>query len=199
MTLPVCEYQGMRTERDGSRESSVILNLGCGNRKTEGEIGVDVVALDHVDIVHDLNVFPYPFPDNYADSIVLSHILEHLDDVVKVMEEVWRISKPHARINIRVPHYSGIFAWRDPSHRRSFTSSSFDYFEGNVYSYVTNSRFAVKKRLLYHIEKPDRLLLRCLGRIVQYIFDKHPTFSERYLCYIIGGIDEVQFVLEAEK
>jgi len=30
--------------------------------------------------------------------VLINHVLEHVDDVVKTMEEVWRISKPGAII-----------------------------------------------------------------------------------------------------
>jgi ubiquinone/menaquinone biosynthesis C-methylase UbiE len=32
-----------------------------------------------VDVVHDLNAYPYPFPDNEFDFIEMSHIIEHVD------------------------------------------------------------------------------------------------------------------------
>lgn len=100
----------------------IILDLGCGNRKRPGAIGVDRMALGDVNIIHDLEMFPYPFPDNFADSVIMSHILEHVEYPMQVLEEVWRISKPGAKIEIRVPHYSGMFAWRDPTHRRAFST-----------------------------------------------------------------------------
>ena len=31
------------------------------------------------------------------------------------------------------------------------------------------------------------------------ILDRHPTFGERFLCYWVGGIDELQVTLEAVK
>ena len=40
-----------------------VLDLGCGLRKTPGSVGCDMISLPSVDVVHDLNSFPYPFPD----------------------------------------------------------------------------------------------------------------------------------------
>ncbi len=74
-----------------------ILDLGCGNRKyTLGDnvvIGIDNVKLKEVDIVHDLNKFPYPFKNNEFDLIYTSHTLEHLDNLDKVFTELIRIMK----------------------------------------------------------------------------------------------------------
>lgn len=37
------------------------IDIGCGNSKRSGYIGLDCLKLPDVDIVHDLNTFPYPF------------------------------------------------------------------------------------------------------------------------------------------
>jgi hypothetical protein len=40
------------------------LDIGCGKSKTSGCIGIDRVTLPGVDVVHDLDQFPWPFPDD---------------------------------------------------------------------------------------------------------------------------------------
>lgn len=81
------------------------IDLGCGQKKREGYIGVDILNVPGVDVIHDLNVFPYPFRDNIAEEIWMDNVLEHLNDPVKVMEEVYRISCNNARIVISVPYF----------------------------------------------------------------------------------------------
>ncbi len=105
-----------------------ILDLGCGLRKHAGAIGVDVNSSSHADIIHDLNRFPYPFPDNYFSEIICDNIIEHLDDIVKVMEELHRIAKPSALVKVVVPFFSHQQAHTDPTHRHFFGVHSFDYF-----------------------------------------------------------------------
>lgn len=61
------------------------LHLGCGEDIKEGYINLDFLKMDGVDVVHNLNKFPYPFEDNQFDEVYASHILEHLDDLAKVM------------------------------------------------------------------------------------------------------------------
>jgi len=179
----------------------VILDLGCGGRKAPGAFGVDVVPLPGVDLVHDLLETPFPLPENCADEVLLTHVLEHLADPLPLLEEVWRLTRTGGRVLIRTPHYSGIYAWKDPTHRRAFTSESFHYFGENDYSYYTHARFrVVNVRLKYFLEEefwpwPHR----AWGRAVQWVLDAHPTFAERFLCHWVGGIDEVQATLEAVK
>jgi len=182
-------------------ERPVVLDLGCGARKTPDAFGIDAAWLPGVDLVHDLSVRPYPIPDDCADQVVLHHVLEHFADPLPIMEEVWRMSRPGGRVLIRTPHYSGPYAWNDPTHRRAFTSQSFHYFGENGYSYYTRARFAVVGvRLQYLMEeelwpRPHR----AWGRVVQWLLDRHPTFGERFLCYLAGGIEELRVTLETRK
>ena len=82
------------------------INLGCGLDIREGYINVDMVPGPGIDVVHDLDKFPYPFKNNEIDVVYASHIIEHLNDLPKSMAELKRICKPGAKIIIRVPHFS---------------------------------------------------------------------------------------------
>ena len=46
-----------------------ILDLGCGRNKVPGAIGLDLFPVPGVDVVHDLEAFPYPFENNSFDEI----------------------------------------------------------------------------------------------------------------------------------
>ncbi|MFA5184298.1 MAG: methyltransferase domain-containing protein [Patescibacteria group bacterium] len=104
------------------------LNLGCGREKLAGYTGVDRIKTPAVDVVHDLDVFPYPFPDNAAEEIMLDNVLEHLDDVIKVMAEIYRLAAPGALVKISVPYFKSNSAFTDPTHRHFFSETSFKYF-----------------------------------------------------------------------
>ncbi|HLK48882.1 MAG TPA: methyltransferase domain-containing protein [Bryobacteraceae bacterium] len=177
-----------------------ILDLGCGTHKAAGSIGADRCPLPGVDVITDLTRFPYPFAADSIDRIHLNHVLEHVDNPVDVLTELWRISKSGAEVHIRVPHYSGTYAWKDPTHKRCFTSESFDYFGRNEYSYYTPARFDVKGlHLQYMMTPPSRRICRWLAGPVQWLLTRHPTFFERYLAHLAGGIDEIQVTLAAIK
>jgi len=179
----------------------VIIDLGCGAKKVPGAFGIDLIALAGVDLVHDLEATPYPLPESCADTIYLNHVLEHFEKPLPLLEEVWRLARPDGQVLIRTPHYSGTYAWIDPTHRHAFSAKSFHYFGENPYSYYTHARFhVVHVRLKYFIEEgvwpwPHRLW----GRAVQWVLDRHPTFGERFLCLLVGGIDELRVTLAAVK
>ena len=78
----------------------------------------------YVDVIHDLNVTPYPFGDNFADEIHFYHVLEHLDDALGKLEEIHRILKPGGMLYMRVPHFSSNGAFTD-----YYTQTPFFFFQ----------------------------------------------------------------------
>ena len=54
------------------------LDLACGGAKKEGFTGVDIADIEGVDIVHDLNIYPWPFEDGSVEEINCSHYVEHI-------------------------------------------------------------------------------------------------------------------------
>jgi SAM-dependent methyltransferase len=100
----------------------VMLNLGSGGYEKKGWINHDQTKSKDVQVVHDLNRFPYPFKNESIDVIYMSHVLEHLDNPVKVLNELHRIIKKSGLIIIRVPHYSGNSSWIDITHSRPYSA-----------------------------------------------------------------------------
>ncbi len=56
-----------------------ILDRGCGKKKRQGAVGVDFNERTDADIIHDLNLFPYPFEDEIYDEVYIDNTLEHLE------------------------------------------------------------------------------------------------------------------------
>src|SRR3546814_5212709 len=106
-----------------------ILDLGCGTRKRPGSVGMDINPATGADIIHDLEIFPYPFDDSTFDEIYVDNVLEHLDNVIATMEELHRITKPGGLVKIIVPYFRARWSYIDPTHRHFFTTDSFAYFD----------------------------------------------------------------------
>lgn len=122
------------------------LNLGCGNKKIDGYVGVDFINTKNTEIVHNLNYFPYPFEKDSVDEILMDNVLEHLDDLIGVLEELYRILKPGGVIKINVPYAKSDGAFKDPTHKHFFTEKTFQYFtEGYQYNYYSKARFKINK------------------------------------------------------
>lgn len=69
------------------------LNLGCGAKALEGYINADIRQFPGLDLVCDFDKYPYPLQDNSFDETYCDNVLEHLDDIVSVMEELFRIGR----------------------------------------------------------------------------------------------------------
>lgn len=109
----------------GKTTEPVFLNLGCGFKKKIGFTNVDAFDICAPDQLHDLNMFPYPWPDNSVDGIEMFHILEHLDDWWQVILECARILKPGGYLDIRVPDESSASALTYRDHNHVFSLCSF--------------------------------------------------------------------------
>lgn len=104
-----------------------ILNQGCGYQNRElGEIGIDTNFACKPDVCGDIQ--DLPFKDESFDRITSTHVLEHIPNIVKTMNEAWRVLKPNGKFNIRVPLFPTIGSIADPSHVRYFIPATFDYF-----------------------------------------------------------------------
>ena len=57
------------------------LELGCGPSKGDGYTGMDLFAYEGVDIVHDMDVFPWPIEDGACTEIRAIHLVEHVVDI----------------------------------------------------------------------------------------------------------------------
>lgn len=123
------------------------LNIGCGKDIKEGWINLDSIKLPNVDIAHNLNKYPWPFKDNEIEMVYCSHVLEHLDSIIKPLEEIWRITKSGGRIIIEVPIFPSIGSGADPTHQKFFTFLTFNYFKPNDnLNYYSKARFKIIKR-----------------------------------------------------
>lgn len=120
-------------------ENKLKLNLGCGRKVFKNNfINADISQLAEADIICDFEQ-SLPFKNNVFDGIYADNIIEHLSDVIKIMNEIWRVLREDGLLEIIVPHEKSCWANADPTHKNRFNEFSFEYF-------LKNSR-VVDKRL----------------------------------------------------
>ncbi|OGW07965.1 MAG: hypothetical protein A2W75_00495 [Nitrospinae bacterium RIFCSPLOWO2_12_39_15] len=170
-----------------------ILDLGCGKKKCENSIGIDISPKSKADVIHDLNNFPYPFPDNEFDKVICLDILEHLDNIVKVMEEIYRICKSGAEVSIRVPHFSSTHAYGDPTHRHIFSTESLNFCIPSLsnYDFYTEAKFELV-RLKINFWKIHRL------NGISVIANLFPQYYEKLFAFIFPAMN-IKFILKVLK
>jgi len=177
-----------------------VLNLGCGKKKTEfpeaGQareiVGIDANPLSNADIIHDLDVSPYPCESNSFDLVILQDVVEHLQSLPRVLTEVHRLLRPGGTVRIRTPHYSSFYAHNDPTHLRCFGALVFQWFETPTPNNPFGSaRFRLTKR---EINFPK--VWRLLG--VKAIANRHPIRYEQLFAYVFRA-ENMTFELQAIK
>lgn len=106
----------------------LVVHLGCGKSKLNGALGVDMLDIPGVDVIHDLDFYPWPLKDTSVDIFFVHSVLEHLSSLPDFFEEVWRVGKNGTRVIIAVPYFRSVDAFVDPTHKHFFATHSLDYF-----------------------------------------------------------------------
>lgn len=67
----------------------------CGDLFTEG--------YNYSSLVQKLDVTNISYEDNYFDFIICNHVLEHVDDDIKAMKEIYRVLSGNGKAILGVP------------------------------------------------------------------------------------------------
>jgi hypothetical protein len=111
------------------------LDLACGQNKREGYHGVDFVDVEGVDEVVDLLKLPWPWDDDTVEAAHSSHFVEHIPHDIGVgregffawFDELYRVCKHDAEVEIYHPYAGSTRAFQDPTHRRFIPESTWYY------------------------------------------------------------------------
>lgn len=115
-------------------KKSIRVDLGAGGNKISPDwVGIDRQKLPGVDIVHDLEKYPWPLPDECASVVVASHLIEHINPanngIINFFNEAWRILKFDGEFGMITPYAGSYGFWQDPTHLKGYNEASFYYFD----------------------------------------------------------------------
>lgn len=179
------------------------INLGCGKNYRTGWVNVDINGEVKADVYTNFTK-KLPFKDNYADFVLLDNVLEHIppEKYFIFLKELHRICKRKAVIEIYVPHYSGMYAFKHPTHYKYFGVGSFDTmrpkegFNGERY---TPARFILKKEelLFFHHNLVNFPVLSKMP--INWLFNFGRIWQQFCEKFCIFGFDEIHYRLEVYK
>jgi predicted SAM-dependent methyltransferase len=173
------------------------IDIGCGALKKEGFIGIDILELPEVDIVHDLNVFPYPIRENEVTEIWMDQVLEHLNDPLKVIEELYRICQNEASITICVPYFRSFYATIDPTHKNFFGISWFRYFDPDHY-FCKRYQYSKARFKITRIEFDREFKKGLIHRGLVHFANRHPNLYESKISHLFP-LNSLTFHLKVLK
>ena len=102
------------------------LVLGAGLKTREDAINVDIKQYGGIDVIMDLNIKPWVFPNDHFKEIWAEDIFEHLTSPLEDIEELYRICENNARVHITVPLFGTPNHIDDPTHLRGYGIKTFD-------------------------------------------------------------------------
>jgi SAM-dependent methyltransferase len=161
------------------------LLLGCGNSRDK-RLGLpgenlewkNLTTLDFYpdcapDIVHDLNICPWPFDGNTFDEVHAYEVLEHLGqqgDATAFFAhffEIWRILKPGGSLLATVPSRFSAWSWGDPGHTRVIYRDTLTFLMQEEYAKQVGRTAMADYRHLWH---GDFKVCASTDNHVQHIF-----------------------------
>jgi SAM-dependent methyltransferase len=171
----------------------MMLNLGCGLKKRAGWINADLNRTVSPDVVLNLEEAHLPFGSDLFRRVVCDNVLEHVSEVQRLMEEIFRVARDGAEVEIYTPHFSSDDAVTDITHRRAFGYRSFLIFEAgrSAFNFYTPARYRTLQR---------RIRFGRLWRIMglELLANRFPAFYEAHLAYIFRA-HSLFYLLEVAK
>ncbi len=182
-----------------------VLEIGSGvqyykPKKNETVIHSDKLPLPHVEVIFDLNKFPYPFNNNTFNKVVANHILEHLLYPMKTMEEVHRICRSNAIIEIEVPFFSSSVAHTCLDHRNFFGWTTFDDYDPEHIDkwdnplYILPAFKIIERKLIFGRHRSTKKV----NFIINPIINAMPRFYQRFFCWIFP-CEVIRYKLKVDK
>ena len=132
------------------KKSGIKLDVGGGHNVQSGYLCMDKRNLPRVEVNHDIEVTPYPFPKECCMVILVSHGIHRVQPnrVIDVMNEFWRIIKPEGQLILTMPYAGTQGFWQDPTAYHTWNEISAYYFD------PLPAALGGKKSELYAIHKP---------------------------------------------
>ncbi|HYD50591.1 MAG TPA: methyltransferase domain-containing protein [Terriglobales bacterium] len=165
------------------------LNLGCGDKRKPGFLGVDQYRAGGVDVLAD--VTRLPFADSSVDAFHLDNVIEHIPDMVGLVRELVRTGRPGAAIEVITPHFTAWASWRDPTHVHHLSYFSMDHFAHKWVADFAGARVRVASRRLSF----GGGLMGLTGRLLFWL---SPRQYEKKYCFIFRA-STLCFRLEVVK
>ncbi len=183
-------------------DERIILDLGCGKtpykeliqNKNVTYYSGDLHFNSKIDLVLDLNL-PLPFKDKMSDFIIITEVLEHLQNPIFTIMEIYRVLVPGGKLFLTVPSFFSLHEIPNDFSRFTFyglklllQKGGFSKFEinchGDEFTVLAESlNFALRK---IHLPKKLLLFLIAIINSIFYLRDKKKPLSSESKINAVG-------------
>jgi SAM-dependent methyltransferase len=169
-----------RAKADVPLTNPLKLHIGCGTTMLDGFVNIDMLA--GCDVTLNLNHDRLPFDDHSVDCIFSYHALEHIENYLFALGEMWRVLKHGGTFLAETPYVTLTeYNLVNPFHVRHFNEYSFDFFETGRLRGSANENTPISFKKVWHrfhylpgFERVPKLAL---------------TFFRRHLFNVVRAID----------
>lgn len=145
-----------------NEKRKIKLDLGCGNNKKSGFIGIDIDKNSDADII--ASALDVPLKDNSIDEIFSAHLVEHFSpaEAEKFFKEVFRLLKKGGKAFIAVDAdwTKRKLLKKDPTHKHRFSVrelqkiiSQFDFFQIRARRKIYRIGFRLRNKIFIELVK----------------------------------------------
>lgn len=183
------------------KKTGIRLDVGGGANPQPGFVNMDYRKLPGVDIVHNLEKFPWPLKDESVLIATASHVIEHINPAggtfLKFMDECWRVLKPGGEFLISCPYATSPGMFRDPTHCNFVNEETFSYLD--PYDPFYNGQlYAIYKPKPWQI-KPNTLSWHDNGNLEVVLVKRQLNYAPRASQTLTGGIKKASKKNKNEK
>jgi hypothetical protein len=162
---------GTLTASRRDSDHPVWIDLGCGDGKQRGFVGIDRFALPGVDIVCDLER-GIPLAADSVDYLLASHSLEHLRDLPAAAAEIYRVCKDRAHVTIIAPYDATRLNAANPYHAQGWNEHTARFFTKDENALLDSAQFSFPGIVAWGLSATDHgerdVDLRCLATEFHY-------------------------------
>ena len=167
------------------------INLGSGYKRIDGFLNVDDDPLVSPDFLCNIEKEKLPFDDNSVEEIRAHHIFEHIGaGFIPLMQEIYRVSKHDAILDILVPHHFHDNYYSDPTHCRPITVGGMYMFcqktnKEHIEMYGSSSGIGLKYNINFEMVwfdfEYDQFYIEMVDRMKKKIEDETITHDEYFM------------------
>lgn len=168
------------------------IDLGCGCRKKEGFLGIDIIDFSKLYPKNEFKQMDLnkgiKLPDNSVDEIHINHYLEHHQNLTYLIDEIYRVCKDKAIIIIKCPHFTNNI---HPFHYGTWNYDSLKQYENdNNIAYYKKYFKTIRRELIFGGFYKPFFWLKYIPYIYEHTFLRSIIFCNEVLIILKVNKDE---------